>query len=253
MSGHSKWATIKRKKASIDAARGVEFAKFSREIMVAAKLGGPDLSGNFRLRTAVDKAKAAGLPKDNIKRAIEKAAGSGSGENFEEITYEGYGPSGVAIIIEALTDNRNRTAGDIRSYFNRNNGNLGENGCVSFMFKQEGIITICKDGVDQDALLEKSLEVGATDFVEDEEEYRISTEPNDLQKVSEALQTAGYSLSSYEVTRTPQNSIEITTLEDAKYLVRLMDSIENHDDVQNVYSNFDMDSDLYEKASEWIN
>ncbi len=252
MSGHSKWATIKRKKASIDAARGVEFAKFSREIMVATKLGGPDLSGNFRLRTAVDKAKAAGLPKDNIKRAIEKAAGSGSNENFEEITYEGYGPSGVAIIIEALTDNRNRTAGDIRSYFNRNNGNLGENGCVSFMFKQEGIITINKDGVDQDALLEKSLEAGATDFTEEDGEYRISTEPTELQTVSEALQNAGYTLNSYEVTRTPQNSIEITTLEDAKYLVRLMDSIENHDDVQNVYSNFDMDSDLYEKASEWI-
>jgi len=253
MSGHSKWATIKRKKASIDAARGVEFAKFSREIMVAAKLGGPDLSGNFRLRTAVDKAKAAGLPKDNIKRAIEKAAGGANNENFEEITYEGYGPGGVAIIIEALTDNRNRTAGDIRSYFNKNNGNLGENGCVGWMFKQEGVITINKEKIDQDTLLEKALEAGATDFSEEDEEYRITTEPTELQKVSEELQNANYELASYEVTRTPQNSIEITTLEDAKYLLRLMDSIENHDDVQNVYSNFDMDSDLYEKASEWIN
>ncbi|MCQ2957841.1 MAG: YebC/PmpR family DNA-binding transcriptional regulator [Candidatus Gastranaerophilales bacterium] len=252
MSGHSKWATIKRKKASIDAARGVEFAKFSREIMVATKLGGPDLNGNFRLRTAVDKAKAAGLPKDNIKRAIEKASGAANGENFEEITYEGYGPSGVAIIVEALTDNRNRTAGDIRSYFSKNNGNLGESGCVGFMFKKEGIITINKDGINQDELFEKALDAGAADFVEEDEEYKITTEPNDLQAVSEALQSAGYELASYEVTMTPQNSIEITDLQDAKYLLRLMDSLESHDDVQNVYSNFDMDSDLYEKASEWI-
>jgi len=253
MSGHSKWATIKRKKASIDAARGVEFAKFSREIMVAAKLGGPDLNGNFRLRTAVDKAKAAGLPKDNIKRAIEKASGSANNENFEEITYEGYGPGGVAVIIETLTDNRNRTAGDIRSYFNKNNGNFGENGCVGWMFKQEGIITIAKENVEQDILFEKALEAGATDFTEEDEEFKISTEPTELQQVSEKLQAEGYTLSSYEVTRTPQNSIEITDENDAKYLIRLMDSIENHDDVQNVYSNFDMDSDLYEKASEWIN
>ena len=253
MSGHSKWATIKRKKASIDAARGVEFAKFSREIMVAAKLGGPDLNGNFRLRTAVDKAKAAGLPKDNIKRAIEKATGSAANENFEEITYEGYGPGGVAVFIEALTDNRNRTAGDIRSYFNKNNGNLGENGCVGWIFKQEGIITINKDGIEQDTLFEKALEAGATDFAEEDEEFRITTEPAELQAVSEELQNAGYELASYEVTRTPQNSIDITNIDDAKYLLRLLDSIENHDDVQNVYSNFDMDSDLYEKASEWIN
>ena len=253
MSGHSEWATIKRKKASIDAARGVEFAKFSREIMVAAKLGGADLNGNFRLRTAVDKAKAAGLPKDNIKRAIEKATGSGSNENFEEMTYEGYGPGGVAVFIEALTDNRNRTAGDIRSYFNKNLGNLGETGCVGWMFKQEGVITIKKDGVNQDELLEKALEAGATDFSEEEEEYRISTEPTELQAVSEALQAAGYELASYEVTRNAENTIEITDEKDAKHLLRLMDSLESHDDVQNVYSNFDMDSDLYEKASEWIN
>ena len=247
MSGHSKWATIKRKKASIDAARGVEFAKFSREIMVATKLGGPDLSANFRLRTAVDKAKAAGQPKDNIKRAIEKASGSANNENFEEITYEGYGPGGVAIIIEALTDNRNRTAGDIRSYFNKNNGNLGENGCVGWMFKQEGVILIAKENVNQDELFENALNVGATDFSDEEDEYKITTEPTELQTVSEELQKLGYTLSSYELTRTPQNSIEITSEDDAKYLLRLLDSIENHDDVQNVYSNFDMDSDLYEK------
>ena len=247
MSGHSKWATIKRKKAKVDAARGVEFAKFSREIMVATKLGGADLSANFRLRTAVDKAKAAGLPNDNIKRAIEKASGAANNENFEEITYEGYGPGGVAVFIEALTDNRNRTAGDIRSYFNKNNGNLGENGCVGWIFKQEGIITIAKDGLNQDELFEKALEAGATDFSDEEEEFKITTEPTELQMVSEELQNAGYKLSSYEVTRTPQNSIEITAEEDAKFLLRLLDSIESHDDVQNVYSNFDMDSDLYEK------
>lgn len=247
MSGHSKWATIKRKKAKVDAARGVEFAKFSREIMVATKLGGADLSANFRLRTAVDKAKAAGLPNDNIRRAIEKASGAANNENFEEITYEGYGPGGVAVFIEALTDNRNRTAGDIRSYFNKNNGNLGENGCVGWIFKQEGVILISKEGINQDELLEKALEAGATDFSEEEEEFKITTEPTELQVVSEELQKAGYKLGSYEVTRTPQNSIEITSEEDAKFLLRLLDSIENHDDVQNVYSNFDMDSDLYEK------
>ncbi len=247
MSGHSKWATIKRKKAKVDAARGVEFAKFSREIMVATKLGGPDLSANFRLRTAVDKAKAAGLPNDNIKRAIEKASGAANNENFEEITYEGYGPGGVAIIIEALTDNRNRTAGDIRSYFNKNNGNLGENGCVGWMFKQEGVILINKEGINQDELFEAALTAGATDFSDEEEEFKITTEPTELQVVSEELQKLGYKLSSYEVTRTPQNSIEITSEEEAKYLLRLLDSIESHDDVQNVYSNFDMDSDLYEK------
>ncbi len=249
MSGHSKWATIKRKKAKVDAAKGVEFAKFSREIMVATKLGGPDLSSNFRLRTAVDKAKAAGLPNDNIKRAIEKASGAANNENFEEITYEGYGPGGVAIIIEALTNNRNRTAGDIRSYFNKNNGNLGENGCVGWMFKQEGVILINKGNINQENLFETAINAGATDFSEEDEEYKISTEPAELQKVSEELQKAGYQLSSYEITRTPQNSIEINTEEDAKYLLRLLDSIENHDDVQNVYSNFDMDSDLYEKLA----
>ena len=246
MSGHSKWATIKRKKAKIDAARGVEFAKFSREIMVATKLGGPDLNGNFRLRTAVDKAKAAGLPNDNIKRAIDKAAGAAANENYEEMTYEGYGPSGVAIFIEALTDNRNRTAGDIRSYFNRNNGNLGENGCVSWMFKQVGLITVGSD-VDSDKLFEDAINCGAQDFEQEEDEYKITTDPNELQKITEELQKLGYKLKSYEVTRLPENLIQITDETDAKYLLRLLENIENHDDVQNVYSNFDMDSELYEK------
>lgn len=249
MSGHSKWATIKRKKAKIDSARGAEFAKFSREIMVAAKLGGPDLSANFRLRTVVDKAKAAGLPNDNIKRAIEKAAGSAANENYEEITYEGYGPSGVAVFIEVLTENRNRSAGDIRSYFNKFNGNLGENGCVGWIFKQEGQIIIKKDNINQDELFESAINFGAQDFLEEDEEYKIITEPADLQSVAEHLEKAGYALSSYEVTRTPQNSIEITDEADAKNLLRLLDNIENHDDVQNVYSNFDMDSELYEKLS----
>ena len=247
MSGHSKWANIKNKKAKVDAQRGITFQKFSREIITAARLGGADPAGNFRLRTAIDRAKAAGLPNDNIKRAIEKGAGGSGSDNFEEITYEGYGPGGVAVFIEALTDNRNRTAGDIRSYFNKNNGNLGENGCVGWIFKQEGIITIAKDGINQDELFEKALEAGATDFSDEEEEFKITTEPTELQIVSEELQNAGYKLSSYEVTRTPQNSIEITSEEDAKLLLRLLDSIESHDDVQNVYSNFDMDSDLYEK------
>ena len=249
MSGHSKWATIKHKKAKVDAQRGVAFAKFSREIMVAAKIGGSDLNANFRLRTAVDKAKAAGLPNDNIKRAIEKASGAGASENFEEITYEGYGPAGVAVFIEAMTDNRNRTAGDIRSYFNKNNGNLAESGCVGWIFKQCGVITTDKSGIDQEKLFEDAINAGADDFLEEDDEYKIITSPDDLQAVSETLNQMGYKFETVEKTRIPQNTVSVNDKEDAKYLLRLLDSIESHDDVQNVYANFEMDDELLEQFS----
>ncbi|MFA6989790.1 MAG: YebC/PmpR family DNA-binding transcriptional regulator [Candidatus Gastranaerophilaceae bacterium] len=249
MSGHSKWATIKHKKAKVDAQRGVAFAKFSREIMVAAKIGGSDPNANFRLRTAIDKAKAAGLPNDNIKRALEKASGSCMADNFEEITYEGYGPGGVAVFIEAMTDNRNRTAGDIRSYFNKNNGNLGETGCVGWIFKQCGVITTKKEKIDQDKLFDAAINAGAEDFVVEDDEYKIITNPDDLQTVSENLEKAGYEFETVEKTRIPQNTTPVEDKEIAKYLFRLLDSIEIHDDVQNVYANFEIDDELLELFS----
>ncbi len=249
MSGHSKWSTIKHKKAKVDAQRGVNFAKASRDIIVAVKEGGADPAGNFRLKTAIEKAKEAGLPNDNIKRALEKASGGGADSNFEEITYEGYGPGGVAIIIEAMTDNRNRTAGDIRSYFNKNNGNLGETGCVGWMFKPEGIISVEKVGVNQDELFDAAINAGAEDFQTEDDEYKILTTPEMMQSVAEELEKAGFIIKSAEKTKTPQNMINVDEEENAKYLLRLLDSIENHDDVQNVYANFEMDDILIEKLS----
>jgi len=249
MSGHSKWSTIKHKKAKVDAQRGVNFAKASRDIIVAVKEGGADPAGNFRLKTAIEKAKEAGLPNDNIKRALEKASGGGADANIEEITYEGYGPGGIAIIIEAVTDNRNRTAGDIRSYFNKNNGNLGETGCVGWMFKAEGIISVEKTDVIQDELFDTAINAGADDFFAEDEEYKITTQPETMQSVAEEIQNAGYKIIAAEKTKTPQNTVNVEDEDTAKYLLRLLDSIENHDDVQNVYANFEMDDALIEKFS----
>lgn len=251
MSGHSKWANIKHKKAKTDAQKGAAFTKFSREIIVATRIGGTDPASNFRLKTAITGAKAAGLPNDNIKRAIEKGAGSGLDGNIENIVYEGYGPGGIAIIIETLTDNRNRTVGDIRSYFNKNKGNLGESGCVSYMFDTKGIIVVDKEGVIEDELLDISLNAGAEDFEYDPdmEAFSISTTPEDLQKVVEEIEAKNYEIKSSLVERIPQNNIEITDKDTAKYLIRLLDSIESHDDVQNVFSNFEMSDELLESAS----
>lgn len=246
MSGHSKWATIKRKKAKVDSARAVVFQKYSRELMVSARLGGADPIGNFRLRTAIDRAKAAGLPADNIKRAIEKGAGLGSGENFEELTYEGYAAGGVAVFIEVLTDNRNRSAGDIRSYFTKFNGNLGENGCVGWMFKPAGLVSFDKS-VDFDKLFETAVELGADDISEEDEEYKVITSVEDFQKVVEGLEKEGFKSSNAELTRIPQNTIEITDEKTASQILKLLEKIEEHDDVQNVYSNFDISEDILQK------
>lgn len=247
MAGHSKWANIKHRKAKVDAQKGAMFAKFAREITIAAKEGGGDPATNFRLRTAIDKAKAGGIPNDNITRAIEKATGSGDGDNLESITYEGYGPGGVAILIEALTDNKNRTAGDIRSYFNKNNGNLGETGCVGWMFKQEGLITILKSNIDQDELFEHAISAGAEDFITNDEEcFKIITLPETLQTVAEEIEKTGYKLESAEITRTPENIINIEDENTAKTLLKLLNTIENHDDVQQVYANLEIDDKLIE-------
>lgn len=247
MAGHSKWSKIKRQKAKVDTQKGAAFAKFAREIMIAAREGGGEPEGNFRLRTAIDRAKDAGLPNDNINRAIEKATGTGDNDNLEQINYEGYGPGGVAVFVEALTDNRNRTAGDIRSYFNKYSGNLGETGCVGWMFKQEGQVCVLKSLVDKDNLLDAAINAGAEDFQEDDEEYfKIITMPENLQSVSEGLESSGYKLESAEITRTPKNVINIEDKETAKTLLRLLDNIENHPDVQQAYANFEMDDGLLE-------
>lgn len=247
MAGHSKWANIKHRKAKVDAQKGAAFAKFAREITLAAKSGGIDPAANFRLRTAIEKAKAAGLPNDNISRSIEKAAGLGDNENLETVIYEGYGAGGVAVLIETLTDNRNRTAGDIRSYFNKYSGNLGESGCVGWMFKEEGHILISQNGVNQDELFEHAINAGADDFTsEDDDYYKIITMPSSLQKVAENIEGAGYSLKSTELTRSAQNIVNIDDESITKLLIKLLDNIENHPDVQQVYANFEIDDAILE-------
>lgn len=251
MSGHSKWSTIKRKKAKVDAQRGVAFQKFSREIIMATKIGGEDPSANFRLRTAIERAKQAGLPNSNIKAAIDRGCGANSAENFEELSYEGYANSGVAVFIEAMTNNRNRTAGDIRSYFTKYQGNLGESGCVAWMFKQVGLITFSQE-YNQDTLLQLALEAEAEDFIAEDDEYKIFTKPEDLQKVSDALEKEGYTPKSAEITRIPENTIQIQDEQAAILILRLIDKLEEHDDVQNVYANFDIDEELMEKIEDKI-
>ncbi len=247
MSGHSKWATIKRKKAVIDAARGAAFQKFSREIIVAARLGGADPAGNFRLRTAIDRAKAYGLPNDNIKRAIEKGSGSSGSDSVEELTYEGYTAGGAAIFIEAMTDNRNRTAGDIRSYFTKFNGNLGETGCVGWMFKQSGAIEFPKESTDFEKLFETAIEADAQDVLDEDEIYKVITSPEDFQVCLETLEKNGFKGTSAQLIRIPETYIEITDVKTAANILRLMEKLEEHDDVQNVYSNFDISDELMEK------
>ena len=246
MSGHSKWATIKHKKAKVDSQRAVVFQKFSRELMVSSKMGGTDLSSNFRLRTAVEKAKAAGLPADNIKRAIEKGAGASNSDNYEEITYEGYAAGGVAVFIEVLTDNKNRSAGDIRSYFTKFNGNLGETGCVGWMFKPVGVVTFDKT-VDYDTLFEVAINLGADDLQEEEDDYKVVTTVENFQSIVEGLEKEGFSTANAELTRLPENIIEVTDEKIASQILKLLDRLEEHDDVQNVYSNFDISDEILQK------
>jgi YebC/PmpR family DNA-binding regulatory protein len=249
MSGHSKWATIKHKKAKVDSARAVVFQKYSRELMVSARMGGADPGANFRLRTAIEKAKAAGLPADNIKRAIEKGAGLANSESFEELTYEGYAAGGVAVFIEVMTDNKNRSAGDIRSYFTKYNGNLGENGCVGWMFKPVGVVYFDKS-TDFDKLFEVSVELGADDIQdidEDNEQYKVITTVENFQSVVEGLEKEGFVSSNAELTRIPENTIEVTDEKIASQILKLLDKIEEHDDVQNVYANFDISDDILQK------
>ena len=246
MSGHSKWSTIKRKKAKVDSQRAVVFQKYSRELIVSARLGGADPAGNFRLRTAIEQAKAAGLPNDNIKRAIEKGAGSGAADNYEELIYEGYAPGGVAVVIEAMTDNRNRTAGDIRSFFTKYGGSLGATGCVGWMFDQRGVITFDKS-VDYEKLFDAAINLDALDITEEEDEYKVFTTAENFQNIVEGLEKEGFKSVNAELTRLPQNTISVTDEKTAEQILKLLEKLEEHDDVQNVYANFDISDELLQK------
>ena len=240
MSGHSKWNNIKRKKEKADGAKAKIFTKIGRELAVAVKEGGSaDPAANSRLRDAIAKAKAANVPNDNIDRIIKKAAGEGNNDNFENVTYEGYGPSGVAVIVEALTDNRNRTAADVRHAFDKFGGNLGTSGCVSFLFSEKGLIVIEREGLDEDKVMEDALEAGASDFKADEDVFEIYTEPGDFSGVREDLENKGYEFVSAEVEMIPSTYTTLTDEDAANNMQRLLDALEDNDDVQNVWHNWD--------------
>ncbi len=250
MSGHSKWSTIKRKKGAIDAKRGKVFTRLIKEITVAARHGGGDPEGNPRLRSAISTAKSENMPKDNITRAIQKGTGEIAGEVYDEIMYEGYGPGGIAVLVECLTDNRNRTVADVRHYFAKSNGNLGESGCVAYMFDKKGLILVDKSTIAEEALMDAALEAGADDIVEEENEFQILTAPEDFDGVRNALEESGVSFLDASISMIPQNTVEVVDEKIARALMRLMDSLEEHDDVQNVYANFDIDDALMEQLSE---
>ena len=240
MSGHSKWSTIKRKKEKTDQQRAKVFTKIGRELAVVVKNGGPDPNVNSKLKDVIAKAKAANVPNDNIDRIIKKAAGETGGNNYEDIVYEGYGPCGVAVIVEALTDNRNRTAGDLRHYFDKFGGNMGQPGSVTFMFNRQGVITIEAEGLDEDTVMEAALEAGAEDFNAEDGVYEITTAPNDMGAVRDALEAAGYSFLSAEVAYVPTTTTALTDPDDISKMEKLIDILEENDDVQDIWHNWEM-------------
>lgn len=254
MAGHSKWANIKRQKAVVDAKKGKVFTKIAREIIVAARNGLPDPNANFQLRSAVDKAKAAGIPNENIERAIAKGSGTFSGEGYrlEAVRYEGYGPGGVAVLIEALTDNRNRTAADLRVAFSKNGGNLGETGCVSWMFDQKGVAFVSGD-LEEDQLLEVSLEGGADSYEWSEDEdnpgAEVFTEVGNLETLVQTLRTQGYTVQTAELRWIPGNTMAVNDPEQVRLILRMMDALDDLDDVQSVTANFEIADSLME---DWV-
>lgn len=248
MSGHSKWATIKRKKGAADAKRGQLFSKLSRAILVAAKEGGPDPESNAALATAIQKARDNSMPKENIERAIQRGAGGGEGESYESILYEGYAPGGVAVICTILTDNRNRTASDLRFIFTKNGGSLGTPGSVAWQFDRKGVVMVDRAGVDEDQVMEVALTGGAEDISEDGEQWQITTEPADFMPVREALEQAGIGYVSAELTMVPKTTVAPSEKE-ARQILRLIDGLEENDDVQDVYSNFDISEELLEAVA----
>lgn len=245
MAGHSKWANIKHRKGRQDAQKAKVFTKISKEIIVAAKQGGGDPENNPRLKAVIQKARAANIPMDNINRTIQKATGELAGVNYEEMVYEGYGPGGTAVMLDIMTDNRNRTAGDIRHLFSKYGGNLGETGCVSWMFEKKGVISIDKEGLamDADEIMLMALDAGAEDMKEEDDSFEITCAPDDFAEVAAAVRNAGISPVVAEVTMMPQNTVTLEG-DDAVRMLKLMEALEDHDDVQDVYSNFDVDDEL---------
>ena len=249
MAGHSKWANIKRRKGAQDAKRGKIFTKLTKEIIVAAKMGGGDPSANPRLRAAIAAAKAENMPKDKIERAIRKGTGEEEGAAYEEVTYEGYGPGGVAVLVECMTDNRNRTVADVRHAFSKAGGNLGESGCVAWMFDKKGVLVVAKETVDEDRLMELALEAGAEDVATEEEEFQVLTAPEDFAEVQEALAAAGAAFVEAKVSMIPKNVVEVTDEKTARQIIGLLERLEDHDDVQNVHANFDIADEIMEQIS----
>ena len=243
MSGHSKWSTIKHKKGAADAKRGKIFTKVIKEITVAARIGGGDVDGNPRLRLAVQKAKEVNMPQENLIRAIKKGTGELEGVQYQEISYEGYGPGGVAIFMEVMTDNKNRTIGELRAILDKNGGNMGENGCVAWIFEKKGIITIMISEKDEEELLELVMDAGGDDLQTVDDYYEITTSVESFESVRKAIEISGLKVQSAQLTRIPQNTVNVEE-KNCKSLLRLMDMLEDHDDIQKLYSNFDITDEL---------
>ena len=250
MSGHSKWATIKRKKGKADQERGKIFTRHIKEITIASREGGGDPDGNPRLRTAIAAAKAVNMPADNIKRAILKGTGQLPGVSYESATYEGYGPSGVALYLEVMTDNKNRVVSEIRHILTKYGGNLGANGCVAWIFDSRGVISIDADRVDEDTLMDVAMEAGADDIETESDSYTIITDPSKLDDVRTAIEEKGIPIASAEVTMVPQNTVKLTDEKEASSMLKMMDLLEENDDIQKVYANFDIDESVMEKLAE---
>jgi YebC/PmpR family DNA-binding regulatory protein len=250
MSGHSKWSSIKHKKGAADAKRGKLFSKLSRAIIVAAREGGADPDGNASLATAIQKARDASMPKDNIERAIARGAGTATeGEVYETVTYEGYGPEGVAVFVEALTDNRNRTAAEVRHVFAKHEGNLGTSGAVAWLFERKGVLIVPADGVDEEDLMLVAADGGAEDIELDGSSFQVISAPDDLAAVRAALDDAGIAYESAELTMLPKTTVSVENESSAKKLVRLMDALEDNDDIQAVYANFDIPEGILERVA----
>jgi len=243
MSGHSKWSTIKHKKGATDAKRGKIFTKVIKEITVAARIGGGDVDGNPRLRLAVQKAKEVNMPQENVTRAIKKGTGELEGVQYQEISYEGYGPGGVAIFMEVMTDNKNRTISELRAVLDKNGGNMGENGCVAWIFEKKGTITIMTSEKNEEELLELAIDAGGDDLQTVDDHYEITTSIETFESVRKAIENSGIKVQSAELTRIPQNMVKVEE-KNCKSLLRLMDMLEDHDDIQKVYSNFDITDEL---------
>ncbi|MCX5871843.1 MAG: YebC/PmpR family DNA-binding transcriptional regulator [Deltaproteobacteria bacterium] len=248
MSGHNKWSTIKHKKGAVDAKRGKVFSKIIKEISIAARMGGGDADGNPRLRTALNAARMANMPKENVERAVKRGTGELEGVNYEEITYEGYGTGGVAVLVEALTDNKNRTVAEIRHIFDKYNGNLGETGCVNWIFLKKGMVVIPAQGLTEDEVMELAIENGAQDVKKEGDTFEITTDPADLEPVRKAVEEKGWKIELYELTMIPQNTVKLDGKK-AEQMLKMMDTLDDHEDLQKVYANFDISDEEMMKLS----